>query len=196
MIDDKGAPRRTVTYDLAPLTANVTEIPSIPFSYFDPRVPGYRVARTRAIPLEVRGGEPAPIEQPRAKSPRSWLPLLVVAAFLLAVVAWAAARKRGEPAPDPAAAFHVRAGADLATAFIAYLAARLQCPTASVNAPNLRARLTGAGVPTELAARAASLVEDLVAARYGGHMGDVGRDRAETTRQLVDALEATWRNDA
>lgn len=46
---------RTVRYDLAPLGEEVTEVPSIPFAFFDPSPPGgYRSVRTRPIPIEVR----------------------------------------------------------------------------------------------------------------------------------------------
>ena len=64
-IDDKGAARRTITYDVAPLHAAVTEVPAIAFAYFDPQEPAtYRTVRTTPIPLTVRGGATGPAEPP------------------------------------------------------------------------------------------------------------------------------------
>ena len=77
---------------------------------------------------------------------------------------------------------------DLADAFAEYLAEHLGCPAASVIAPDLPARLEAAGVPPDLAARTAALLELLIAARYGGSPGDGAQAQA---RELVDALDAS-----
>lgn len=54
-IDEKSRGRRTITYDMAPLSEEVTEIPSIPFTFFDPGPPaGYRTVRSQPVPLEVK----------------------------------------------------------------------------------------------------------------------------------------------
>lgn len=194
MIDAKGARRRTITYDVAPLDAAVTEVPAIAFAYFDPQAPAaYRTIRTVPIPLTVTGAVPGTEPSPPAQAPSGGLPALLVAAFLataLALALWLRARRRGTPAPDPAATFRTHAGTDLASALTHYLAARLQCPSAAVIGPDLNARLTAAGVPEALAARADALLQDLVAARYGGIAPD---HRTEATaKALVEELEACF----
>ena len=52
MIDDRGAARRTVRYELAALHAGVN-IPAIPLLYFDTRERKYRTVRTEPVPLDV-----------------------------------------------------------------------------------------------------------------------------------------------
>lgn len=55
-LESLDASRRVITYDLAPSSMNVREIPPIAFAYFDPHPPaGYRVARTRSIRIDVSG---------------------------------------------------------------------------------------------------------------------------------------------
>ncbi|MBW2415611.1 MAG: BatD family protein, partial [Deltaproteobacteria bacterium] len=109
-IDDKGAARRTITYDVAPLRAAVAEVPAIPFPYFDPRDPaGYRTVRTVPIPLTVQEGATGPAEPPpRKEAPRSVLPEVLAATLLAAAVAillWRRARGRAAQDPGTAAAF-------------------------------------------------------------------------------------------
>lgn len=58
---------RTFVFDVAPRSTDVTEIPAIPFAYFQPTAPvGWRVARTAPLPLRVlpavEAPEPAPSE--------------------------------------------------------------------------------------------------------------------------------------
>ena len=73
------------------------------------------------------------------------------------------------------------------------------CPTAASNpadaaaviAPDLRARLAAAGVPVDLAARTAALLEALVAARYGS--GAPSGDTEASARAIVEELEALFR---
>jgi hypothetical protein len=83
-----------------------------------------------------------------------------------------------------------RRGVHPAGALADYLAARLRCPPAAVIAPALGARLSEAGIPAEAAARTALLLDDLVAARYGGSAPPNG---PEAARAAVDALEASFR---
>lgn len=187
MLDDRAAPRRTITYDVAPLDGSVTEVPSIPFSYFDPRAEAYRTARTEPIPLTVRGGATPP-GPPPAKTGRDGWRLWLWLALVAAALAFALLLQRREPARDVGALarFEQRAAADLAGAFTEYVAGRLDCPPAAVIAPDLEPRLVAAGVPRELAARAAALVERLVGARYGGKADE---DAATEARTLVEAIE-------
>jgi hypothetical protein len=63
------------------------------------------------------------------------------------------------------------------------LAARLRCSVPAVIAPDLEARLVRAGVPEDLAGRSARLLEELVAARYGG------RDRADAAAAAEAILQ-------
>jgi hypothetical protein len=102
-VEEQSPGRRTVTYDLAPLSAQVKAVPPIAFSYFDPNPPaGYRSVETRAIPILVR---PAPLD-PSSEDPpadedhatgdaggSAW-PWTIGAAGLAAValVAWACGR--------------------------------------------------------------------------------------------------------
>ena len=52
--EEKSFDQRKVTYDLAPLSAEVDEIPSIPLSVFDPVKEAYDVVTTDPIPIRVR----------------------------------------------------------------------------------------------------------------------------------------------
>ncbi len=95
-------------------------------------------------------------------------------------------------ARNAATAFRAAAGSGLANALAEYLAARLHCPAAAVIAPDLRERLVTATVPDELATRAATLLESLVAARYGGNAPSA--EDAQSAAALVDELEAVLRS--
>jgi hypothetical protein len=53
-IDEKPPGRRRVTYDLAPTSADVQEIPPLPLSTFDPERMEYVTVSTPAIPIRVR----------------------------------------------------------------------------------------------------------------------------------------------
>jgi len=161
-------------------------------------------ARPRAI--SGAKAEPAAPERGRTPDGGRIAPLLLGAlggaALLLLLGAVAVLRSRRRkarllvsPATDPvrarAAAEQVRAraaapGVDLAQALAEFLAARLACPVPAVIAPDLPSRLTAAGIPREEAARAAKLLDELVAARYGG-----GAPLAapESTSRLVEALD-------
>jgi hypothetical protein len=203
LLDERGPQLRTITYDLAPLHGKLTEIPSIPFVYFETTDPaGYRTIRTRAIPITVRG-KPGTAPQPDKGSPpeaetRNLISVLILALLVLVsvgILLWRRARGRAEDlmSRDAAAEFRARAGdprVNLAEALAEYLAARLDCPTAAVIAPELRARLTKAGIRDELADRTATLLERLVAARYGEATSHEGA-QAEA-RSIVDELEVSF----
>ncbi len=52
--DRKTAERRTVVYDLAPITPQVSAIPPLPLSVYDPVRKAYTVVATEPIPIRVR----------------------------------------------------------------------------------------------------------------------------------------------
>jgi hypothetical protein len=225
-VDDKSRTRRTVTYDMAPLSLAVKEVPPIRFAFFDPAArPGYRTVETAPLPLTVRplpeGARPKLLTndklngampgvndifdiKPAAKTPASEAPLgpspalwwiLVLSPWLLVLAAWSwlRGRARGQDrldrlqVRDAVAAF--RRGTDVPAAFTGFLASLLGCSTAAVIDPDLKARLEAKGLPAELAARATTLLDELVAARYGGSVPAGGEDAAGA---LVDALEASF----
>ena len=213
-VEEKSAARRTVTYDLTPLSADVRELPPIRFVYFDPGdPPGYRTVETRPIPLRVlarpedarAASETSAVEsgsaeeRERPTSPLPWI-TAVLAVCLVAIVvgSWSLRRRarRADPAAerarDAAAAFRenvARAGTDAGAAFTEYLAARLSCTSAAVISPDLERRLAARGAPTDLARRAARALDELVAARYGGRAHVAG----EELTALVNELEAALR---
>ncbi|MBL8858926.1 MAG: BatD family protein [Planctomycetes bacterium] len=51
--DRKSFERRSVTYDIAPLSADVKEIPSVPLSVFDLKTKTYKTIHTQPIPISV-----------------------------------------------------------------------------------------------------------------------------------------------
>lgn len=51
--DVKSLDRRSVTYDIAPLSADVREIPSVPLSVYDLATKSYKTIRTQPIGIEV-----------------------------------------------------------------------------------------------------------------------------------------------
>ncbi|HEX5135684.1 MAG TPA: BatD family protein [Planctomycetota bacterium] len=191
-----------VTYDLKALSADVKEIPAIPFAFFDPEPPaGYRVVRTDPIPLDVRPAPGGPASSGSKPPPAEASPTLVpwflgAAAAVVALLLWLRFRRRPEAEPDPEAlrlreafaALKARVaggGPGLADAFADFLAAYLKCPRAAVIGPDLAARLLARGFPEPLAARAAALLEHLVAARYGA-----GGVSAGEVAAVVDGIEA------
>ena len=202
---------RTVTYEIAPLDASIAAVPAIPFAFFDPTPPaGYRVAETDPIPLD--GRTPRPVAAPADEAPAregqpfpGWLLAMFVGAglfgLLVAVLASRTAapevvREPRKPAVDSARRRTARTmvrrhvetpGPDHADAFAEFVASRLGCPPAAVITPDLATRLEAAGAPPDLAARAATTLERLVAARYTGHPTDP--QPADTA--LLDALERT-----
>jgi hypothetical protein len=121
-----------------------------------------------------------------------WL-LALGLALLLRARRRALADPAGRRARGAAAEFHRRigaAGADPAALLAAYLAARLRRPPAAVIAPDLEILLAAEGIPPEPAARAAALVRELTAARYGGRAAAAGPAAATA---LVEELEGHFR---
>jgi hypothetical protein len=205
-LDDRGADRRTITYDLAPRAADVASVPPLPFSFFEPGpAPAYRTVRTEALPITVRShaeatdgtatpsSGAAPVQEFDLWSKLVEFVEVIAAALALLVAIKVYSRSRTRAAERRAAveAFRTRTaapGADLADALAEFLAARLACPAASVITPDLAQRLTAAGVAEDVALRAAALLERLVAARYGGGPAPDGAVRE--AQQIVDALDA------
>lgn len=189
---------RRAVLDVAALSADVKEIPSIPFAFFDPAGAGYRVVRTDPIPLEVR---PRARETPPPPAGDPTAPVLLAVAVALAVpvaalLLWLRLRPAREAPPDPEAlrvrgafaalrAAAAGGGPDLADAFAAFLAAYLGCAPAAVIGPDLALRLVAKGFPGDLASRAAATLERLVAARYGAKGGG-----ADDFAGLLPAIEA------
>jgi hypothetical protein len=210
-IDEGDAWRRELSYDLRPLGERVQRIPAIAFTHFDTSSPaGYHTLRTRAIPLRVRPtstqvSEPPPAgaeaqPAPERSATRTTLVVVVVAALLAASVAiLRATRRPGRLDPRAerarAAARGFRSRAELAEtdpgqALGEFLAECLDCPSAAILSPDLAVRLEVIGVPAELARRTARLLDELVAARYGGARPENGMLDAS---ELVDALESALR---
>jgi hypothetical protein len=122
--------RRRVVYDLAPLSADVREVPPLPLSVFDPELGQYKTLSTSAIPLRVRAlegaegladleaAEGAPLftndlqtlPEPNEAPGRGPVGLLLASWLGLPLVWWSArtaVRRRG--APDAPAARRRRA---------------------------------------------------------------------------------------
>ncbi len=110
VIDDKGAARRTITYDLAPRTADITQVPPIPFAFFETGPSAqYRLVYTSPISIVVQPssrGTPtvndAPAPSTRASKPSTsrslvWTGVLAVTG-LLAVAIFPRFRARRSPA--------------------------------------------------------------------------------------------------
>jgi hypothetical protein len=195
LVDDHGAPRRTVVYEIAPLPGTAA-VPAIPFAFFDPGPPAaYRVARTDPVPLEMpaTAAPPAGEAAPPAAFPWSWL--LGAAGLVLAGLAFArlgrrrAARSAAGPSPATWIMRLEAPGADPTRALTEALAEHLGVAPAAVVGPGLAARLVAAGVETDLAARTARTVEALVGARFGGAAeGPTRPDVADLLTSLDAAL--------
>jgi hypothetical protein len=207
-IEDRSTTRLTVRYDLSPLDGSVTEIPTIPFAFFDPGpAAGYCVVKTEPIPLDVKGVKGvaggAPIasksEEPAGRSSTPLIALgavVILGAIGLLLRARAGRRDRPDPEQERASAaattFRTRLedpDADVADALAEFLAAHLRCTSAAVIAPGLDARLVTAGVPADLAARTAVLLESLVATRYGGRTSE---EDGEAARAVVDEFQSVF----
>ncbi len=166
-------------------------------------IAGGETAR-RALPgLDIRALKPigaAPHERTQAGPSAALFIGALLVPWVLALCVLLLLRRRALQRSDPHAARARRAaaaflrrvrrpGADVSGAFAEFLAARLKCKAAAVIAPRLGERLEAVGVPAELAARAAALLDGLVAARYGGAEPERG---AEAARGLVGELEAAF----
>ncbi len=183
--DDRGAPQRTIVYEIAAEKAGVQALGPIRFPYFDPRAEGgtYVVALSDALEIEVLPDPEAPAAQGEdsagwpawARWP-SW-PYALLACLVTFWVLWAWRRQRkvAEPEPDdPRDGERIvaaRAALDVCVddrTLAEYLAAHLDCSAAAVIGPGLAQRLTDAGVARYAAERTERLLERLQAARYGG----------------------------
>jgi hypothetical protein len=91
-LDDKGATRRTLTFDLRP-EAGTEAVPAIPFPYFDPGPPPeWKVARTDPIPLPAgarESGAPVPAPGPAGTGVRGGAGPWILAAILVLLAATA-----------------------------------------------------------------------------------------------------------
>lgn len=98
MIEEPGAGSRTFTFDLAPVSAQVWQVPGIAFAYFDPEPPGsYRIARTQPIDVVVRprpDSRPAIPARPPEPGLAAWPILLAPAAAALLLLLWLGMRWR------------------------------------------------------------------------------------------------------
>lgn len=216
---DKVQTHRIVTYDLAPLTGTVREVPPIRFAFFDPRAEAYRTVETAPLPLDVEpragGGNatPWPVEntvpgvndifdikpgspdkESAIPSPVLWWTLALAPWLLVMLWFWARGRAQVQARLDQAqvrnAVATFRSGAPVPEAFAQFLADLLGCSTAAVVAPDLKPRLEARGLPPELAGQATDLLEELFAHRYGGNASVDGEQAAQT---LVAAVDAAFR---
>ena len=169
-LDDYVDGTRTITYDVAALDPSVGQVPPIPFWYFDPDRRAYRVAESAAIPLRVRGRPEAKQEPSR----RPWLVGAGLLVVLIAVLVRLRRRREKDPVHAAAEAFAIDGS------FADFLAKLLACAPPAVIGPELASRLEDAGVEAGVAARAAALMEKLVASRYGGDPPGE-RERAEAS---------------
>jgi hypothetical protein len=182
VLDDRGVPVRTVTYDLAP-EKGVAALPPIRLPQFDPVEERWRVAETAPIPVLAGAVAPAvggAAEEPAAVCDTGGVPVGLLSAALLAALAVAGlilwVRRGGRPGAAPSVSDAASEagrrldapGADPAEVLVGFLAARLGVLPAAVVSPDLRRRLVEAGARGDLADRTADLVDRLVAARYGG----------------------------
>jgi hypothetical protein len=217
-LEERRGRQRRFVYDLAPL-APVPEVPAIRWAYFDPAPPPqYRPVATEPIRLRVSGtaigtGAAGANDElrdwkPAAAAGAGWPGLLEHALALLlpwlaagALLQWrrrAAIRRRvAEAAAARAEASALRAQLagepePAAAALAAYLAARLRTTPAAIVAPELRARLAAAGLPPDLAARTAALLDALTAARYGGRSA-MPADAPALAGELAAAFAAKGR---
>lgn len=119
--EDKSPGRRTVVYDIAPLSSDVKTIPALPLAVFDPKSERYVIVATEPIPIRVRplersevlGDEerrferdiadidrrpPAPAGSARARGQDRFLAGALVGVPLLGLLARAHVRRRsGDP---------------------------------------------------------------------------------------------------
>ena len=209
-IDDPTA--QVFGYDLMVDRTDVTALPAVSLSCFDPAPPGaFLVVRSEPIALRVRGAGAVaapgdgiddrgvylprsftgPRRGARASSAALLSALIAPSACALMLLGWLRARERaardlaGIRARGAAAAFAVaRQGGDVTAAFAEYLAAHLRCNAAAVVAADLADRLIASGIERATAQRAASWLDAAVAARYGAAAVDVS-----VAASLVEALE-------
>lgn len=200
--DELSAAGRAITYDLVVTDERVTQVPAIPLSFFDPETGAYATVRTDAIPLRVSASTAPRDAEANEGAPRSsnstWIGGITgaVAGAIASVVVLNRARRRQRAANAPervrareaAATFRARLdepGVDPGLALSEYLSAALGRPASAFVGSDPAPALVAAGVDAELARRTARLLDELVAARYGGA---APRDGSERTRVLGEEL--------
>jgi hypothetical protein len=213
-IDDKGASRRTITYDLAPASVAVKESPGARVAYFDPEPPaGYRTSahsgRSRSESARRRP-RPAASARPRRARERALEP---EARVRRSTFPSPSSPRWAQPQflivrPPPGRVSGSRSGAPRGARAgrgrvpLAQRAARREprrrvrelpggvrgrSGRATLKVRDLPALLERAGAPTELARRASALLEAQLAAR--SRRRSAGRGGAAELRALVDALD-------
>jgi len=202
---------RRIRFDLRPEGTGVDRVPALELPYFRPGpAPAYGRASSAPIPIRVHpAATPAPssaeppappaggaaAELPRedgAGRPWWWLagPLVAGPLLVAALLRRRRTASRRQPTPSPEAralAARLAAGEDPGGAWIDYLARRLGCSGPALVGTAVAERLVAAGHPAGPAARAAELLEQLVAARYGG---PAPGDAAARARRTAAELEA------
>lgn len=191
---DPGPPPAYHTVETSPVPLTVRPLPSgtlpklLANDKADGAVPGVNDI------FGLKPGTPSPTTPP-VPSPGLWW-ILALSPWLLALAWLWWCRTPGQDKLDRMqvrkAAAIFRRGTDVPEAFTRFLAALLNCPPAAVTAPDLEHRLEARGLPAELAAKAATLREELVAPRYGGTVSTGGEDAA---RALVEDVEASFQRD-
>ncbi len=198
VLDEIRDGRRVVTYVVLAGSGGTHTLPPLEFTAFDPAQERYVVVRTEPLVLAIEGPELAPLFPPAAPRPpdRTGAALLIgLVLGLVGLVVLLLLRGRSDrryvAGVDASRAAAVSAGAyaaegdAIAGALAEYLAVRLRCPPAAVVGPDLAERLVRAGVDAGLARETAELLEELVAARYGG---TAPADARERTDRVLDAL--------
>lgn len=202
--DETRADERTLTYSFA-VTEHVAVFPALAFPYFDPTPPGrYASAQTGLIVLQVRAPE-QPADAPRRG--RTSFALLGAAAGVaigaaFAFALWRRARERERAADAPervrvraaASVFRARLdepGVDAGVALTEFLSAALATAPSAFVGHAAAERLESARVPRELAERTATLLDELVSARFGGTLAPGARTAARSlVEELVRALDS------
>lgn len=208
--DEVRGSMRELVVDLAPVSEQVREVPAIRFAFFDPGPPaGYRSASTEPIPLDVRPaaegaageGKDAEDAEDATAPPATRIVLSILtglAVLWLAARAWSRSRARPSRERARLVAAAVRAhrrrgehgaqGEDAAGVLATFLAGCAGCSVPAMIGGDVARRLATAGVPEELAGRAARLLDELLAARYGGRPVESPGGLAAVDA-LVDDLE-------
>lgn len=203
--------------DFECLDAAAQEFPALSLSFLDPGPPArYVTARSLALPIQVRAPETAEVERARRdgagagavgkaggaagaevseREPSGrWAWWLLPAVFLLGMGAARRLQARRAAAVQVLAPALQAADAPPAKLLAHALARRLGCSEPAVIGPDLEARLRAAGVAEDLAARAARLMEELVAARYGGPVREDAAGEAQALSRILAQTAAGGRS--
>jgi hypothetical protein len=198
---------RTFTWEMAPLSTSVTAIPSVEFSCFEPGDnPGYVTLATEALPLMVSGDDPpsragtvraGASSKPDSEGADGLAALAIGLGLVLAgvIAAFLFLRKQfqknklqlsGPPVEVLLAELESGQRPPLET-LSTFLASRLGRPEPSLVGAPVGRWLGEAGVSPESAERAASLLEGLRQAGYGGD--PVSRPE-QAVAEVMQAMEA------